>query len=122
MGGHIEADTIPAALNRGSGMLEHHERSLPITKAPSHIILTWLRRLYSRKFASVEKTVALLKSIFVLVAFSLIGFGILKLFFLGLCTFALNHEPLEQMAGAFVPIVFGLAIGIEGFLWWREIR
>lgn len=62
------------------------------------------------------------KALLALAILTILAYAALKLCFVLLCFFVLDHEPYEEMLGGYIPVVFGLAIGTEGYLWWRDLN
>ena len=58
-------------------------------------------------------------AIFWISIFCLAGFALVRLVFWGLCRFG-GHYTFEHLAGLTTPVILGIVIGIESFLWWRE--
>lgn len=53
--------------------------------------------------------------------FATASFAILKLLFGTVCWVA-GHDAVEAAAGAIVPVVFGVLIGVEAYLWFKDWR
>jgi hypothetical protein len=53
--------------------------------------------------------------------FSVAGFALVKLAF-GVVCWLNGHDLVEAMVGAVESVIFGIAIGIESFLWLRDWR
>nr|CAD6630034.1 hypothetical protein RKHAN_04128 [Rhizobium sp. Khangiran2] len=53
--------------------------------------------------------------------FATASFAILKLIFGMVCWIA-GHDPLETAVGAIAPVVFGILIGVEAYLWFKDWR
>ncbi|CDZ51630.1 hypothetical protein [Neorhizobium galegae] len=56
-----------------------------------------------------------------ILAFSVAGFGIVKLAFMLVCVIG-GHNLMEALFGLMASVVFGGVIGIESYLWFREWR
>ncbi|WP_312412345.1 hypothetical protein [Shinella sp.] len=56
-----------------------------------------------------------------ILAFSVVGFGIVKLAFMLVCVIG-GHDLTEELFGFTASVVFGGLIGIESYLWFREWR
>ncbi len=63
----------------------------------------------------------LLNALALITMLSFAGYVVVRLAFMAVCWIG-GHDIFEAMVGLIAPVAFGIAIGIEGYLWLRDIR
>lgn len=69
----------------------------------------------------MSSIVRIAKTLGLIAVFSVAGFAVVRLAFALICWIS-GHDLFEAMVGLIAAATFGLAIGIEAYLWFKDWR